>query len=95
MNNKSQLKKFITFLKKEHIYEIYLRNLTLGSEYRICCAMIKEKDMVIWLTETVNLYPHRLIVDAFKWRSCDGVSWTQINEKWEKIIGYRHRSCYI
>ena len=46
MNDKSQLKKFIAFLKKEHIYEIYLRNLTSGGGYRKLCAMIKENDMV-------------------------------------------------
>jgi hypothetical protein len=86
MNNKSQLKKFIAFLKKEHIYEIYLRNLTFGSEYRQRCAIIKEKDMVIWLTETVKSYPHRLIEDAFSWGSPDGVNWIEINEKWKKTV---------
>ena len=94
MNDKSQLKKFITFLKKEHVYEIYLKNLTSGSEYRKRCAMIKEKDMVIWLIETVKLYPHRLIVDAFSWNSRDGVNWIRINEKWEDIMGYPHRPRY-
>lgn len=86
MNDKSQLKKFITFLKKEHIYEIYLRNLTSGSEYRQRYAMIKE---------TVKSCPHNLIVDAFRWSSRDGVNWVRINEKWEYIIGYRHRPRYI
>lgn len=95
MNDKSQLKKFITFLKKEHIYEIYLRELTLGSEYRQRCAMIREKDMVIWLTETVKLYPHRLIIDAFRWSLYGGVEWTQINDKWEDIMGYPHRPRYL
>lgn len=95
MNNKSQLKKFIKFLKKEHIYEIYLRNLTFGSEYRKRCAMIQEKDMVIWLIETVKSYPHKLIIDAFNWDEWgDNIDWVRINEKWENIMGY-HRPRYI
>lgn len=95
MNNKSQLKKFIKFLKKEHIYEIYLRNLTLGSEYRKRWAMIQEKDMVIWLIETVKSYPHKLIIDAFSWDDWDDdIDWIRINEKWEDIMGC-HRPRYI
>ena len=94
MNDKSKLKKFITFLKKEQIYEIYLKNLTFDSEYRKRCAIIKQQDMVIWLTKTVKLYPHRLIIDAFRWKSYDGVNWILINEKWEKIIACpQHSRC--
>jgi hypothetical protein len=95
MSDKSQLKKFISFLKKENIYEIYLRNLTFDSEYRQRWAMVKEKDMVIWLTKTVKLYPHRLIVDAFRWNSWEGVNWILISEKWEKIIDCTHHVRYI
>lgn len=95
MYNKKILKKFIAFLKKENIYEIYLRNLSFDSAYRQRWAMVKEKDMVIWLTKTVKLYPHRLIVDAFRWNSWEGVNWILISEKWEKIIDCPHHVRYI
>lgn len=95
MNDKSQLKKFITFLKKEHIYEIYLRNLISGGGFRKRCAMIKENDVVIWLIETVKSYPHKLIVDAFGWDWNDSVNWIKINEKWEDVMGRPNRPRYL
>lgn len=95
MKSQINLKKFIKFLKKENIYEIYLRNLTSGGGYRKRCAIIKESDMVIWLIETVKSYPHKLIVDAFRWGWNDGVNWIKINEKWEDVMGRPKRPRYL
>lgn len=95
MKSQINLKKFIKFLKKENIYEIYLRNLTSGGGYRKRCAIIKENDMVIWLIETVKSYPHKLIVDAFSWGWNDGVDWIKINKKWEDVMGRPNRPRYL
>jgi hypothetical protein len=56
--------------------------------------MIQEKDMVIWLTETVKSYPQKLIVDAFSWNARDGVNWIAIDQKWKKTMGC-HQSFYL
>ena len=83
------LKKFINFLKKEHVYILYIKNLKNGKVFRLRYAIINEKDELLWFTETIKKRPERLIIDAFSWLDSDEIEtncWVKINRKWIKII---------
>lgn len=89
MKNKIILKKFINFLKKEHIYILYVKNLKNGKNFRLRYAAIRNADELLWLTETVKKRPETLIIDAFPWiddNENNIKSWVLINNKWKKII---------
>ena len=89
MKHKIILKKIINFLKKEHVYTPYIKNLKNGKSFRLRYATINEKDELLWLTETIKKQPERLILDAFLWTDSDEIknnSWLIIDRKWVKII---------
>lgn len=89
MKNKIILKKFINFLKKEHAYIPYVKNLKNGKKFRLRYATIRNDDELLWLTETIKKHPKTLIIEAFSWIDSDEFkikSWVIIDRKWKKII---------
>lgn len=89
MKHKIILKKIINFLKKEHVYIPYIKNLKNGKVFRLRYATINEKDESLWLTETIKKELEALIIEAFSWLDSDenkNNSWIIIDRKWKKII---------
>lgn len=89
MKHKIILKKFINFLKKEHVYISYVKNLKNGKNFRLRYATIRNADELLWLTETIKKHPKTLIIEAFSWIDSDEFqikSWIIIDRKWKKMI---------
>lgn len=89
MKHKIILKKFINFLKKEHVYISYVKNLKNGKNFRLRYATIRNADELLWLTETIKKRPETLIIEAFAWIDSyenEIKSWIIIDRKWKKII---------
>jgi hypothetical protein len=89
MKNKRILKEFISFLKHESVYTEYVNELEKGETYRFNHAIIKEKNELKWLINTIKKYPENLISDAFAWPftiddKC--IDWMEISDKWVRNI---------
>ena len=75
------LKKFIAFLKKHKAYNEYLSNLEDGYYYRYTHkSAINEK---LYIIQTIQYKPHRLILDAFSWSNDLKISWDYLSSEWE------------
>lgn len=86
MNDKKILKDFMCFLKKEHIYKNYLKNLKVGSKYRLNTAWVRIIDESEWITETIKKCPQRLIIDAFRWDGIETDMWEKLHRKWQDFV---------
>lgn len=84
MNNKYILKRFKAFLKMYDFYEIYIKLLYKSHHSsRLSC--------ILFLKETIEEQPNRLIIDAFPWIESRQINvsphkWSLLHKKWEKNI---------
>lgn len=84
MNNKCILKRFKAFLKMQDVYEIYIKLLyKFHNSSRLSC--------ILFLKETIEECPNKLIVDAFPWiesrqTNVDPCKWSLLHKQWEKNI---------
>ena len=85
MNQKTLLKRFVFFLKKEKVYNVYIEQLKNDISYRRMNAACKVSDPTQWLIQTVKLCPHRLILDSFAWYATS-ISWMVIDARWNAFL---------
>ena len=85
------LKTFITFLKKNNVYDKYLSNLEDGYYYRHeYKKATNEKQYII---DTITTKPEHLILDAFRWSSDNTVDWDDLSSKWECEVWKMEKVC--
>ena len=82
--DKSILKTFIAFLKKNNVYDQYLYDLENGDEYRRMYGYHTEP--VRFLIYHIKDCPEELIVHAFKWGDSHYPDWDKLSEEWNGII---------
>ena len=86
MKDKKIMKEFISFLKKERVFEEYVNKLQQGNWYRLRAALIREENELIWLVNTVKSCPQNLIIDAFSWGSSKINNWGELDAKWKDFV---------
>lgn len=86
MESKKNLKLFISFLKKQKVYEQYLDALIKDTHYR---KSIGEKSNPIYFIVSCikNNCMGRLINCAFEWGKANypNIDWCYISTKWEDV----------
>lgn len=75
MNNKLTLKLFIKYLKKNGIYDIYLKCLTHDL-----------KQPIEFITYTIKTNPKWLISNGFMWEKEHNVDWYHFHMIWCDLI---------
>jgi hypothetical protein len=77
MKEKYTLKLFIGFLKKNNVYDAYIKSL-------IECNSPRFIDPLNFIIRTIKVRPRSIIADAFDWRSCKYCpnKWYDLHMEW-------------
>lgn len=87
MESKKKLKLFITFLKKQKVYEQYLDALIKDTHYRKSIG--EQINPIYFIVSCIkNNYMGRLINCAFEWSSAEylNIDWFDIACKWGDVL---------
>lgn len=93
MNEKRYLKTFIVFLKKNNVYESFLRNLSKGKEYRKFYG--EEADETKYIINKIKTNPRNLLVNAFNWDDGDDdIDWMTVSWEWDDYVSDLNRKFF-
>lgn len=87
MENKKNLKLFISFLKKQKVYEQYLDALINDTHYRKSIG--EQSNPIYFIVSCIkNNRMGRLINCGFEWKMAiyPNIDWYCISDKWEDFI---------
>lgn len=82
MKYKYILRIFITFLKRENVYDQYIDALINDKHYR------QKISPSLFIAHHVKYSPQNLIASAFDWSTYQNtiVGWAYIDEKWRRLL---------